>query len=609
MWGCVIKVLFLLGSSSLLFALFAGEAIQTDWSGGPGIWGPVFDFGTEFCFDTDVRWVSPGVLELDLCGKFSVDSLFDGVGSIVSNDIDGDGDMDIVGAAFDIDEFAWWENVDGNGRLWSKHTIDATSNGARDVYAEDMNNDGYVDVLGTVWWSNDVCLWKNVDGTGLVWEVYYIDSDFDLPEGVCAADVDGDGDMDALGAAYQDRDIVWWENTEGTGEVWLKHIIDGEFRGAISVYAEDMDDDGDMDVLGAAHYYDNDITWWENADGTGTSWIEHVVDDDYNGAVCVYAADIDGDDDSDVLGAAIFAGELTWWENTNGIGTAWTEHVITQGCISANSIFAEDMDDDGDQDVLSTSYRPGSVSFWENEDGSGSSWIEHVMDQEFVAASSVCSADIDGNGELDIVGTADIDGDVAWWDIGGYSPMGSLESSVLDTQSFPQWAAVDWTGSEPYGTNLYFQYRSADDPDSLGDWSDPVYYPCNLSGLLYRYVQYRVILESANRYSTAVLYDFTLNWDPVGVEESTGPLPTGIELLPVTPNPSSGASSVCFGIPEPMLVRIAFIDLSGHVIATIDGEYIQGYHSIQMEGLVPGVYFCRVVSGVFTDTQRFVVIE
>jgi len=415
--------------------------------------------------------------------------------------------------------------------------------------------------------------------------------------------------MDALGAAYQARDIVWWENAEGTGEVWIKHAIDEEFRGAISVYADDMDGDGDMDVLGAAHYYANGITWWENANGTGTFWIEHVVDDDFNGAVSVYTADIDGDEDPDVLGAAVFAGGLTWWENANGVGTVWTEHTITQDYIDANSILAEDMDDDGDQDVLSTSYRLARVSFWENEDGSGSSWIEHVIDQEFEGASSVCSADIDGNGELDIVGAADIDGDVAWWDIGGYSPMGSLESSILDIQSFPQWAAVDWTGSEPYGTDLYFQYRSADNPDSLGDWSDPVYSPCILSGLLHRYVQYRAIFESSNRNLTAVLSDITFRWDPVDIEESVEPSPTGIKLLPVIPNPSSGVLSVRFGIPCPMSVSIALIDLSGHVIAIIDGEYIQGYHSIQMDRFSPGVYFCRLVSGGFTDTQRFVVIE
>jgi len=34
-------------------------------------------------------------------------------------------------------------------------------------------------------------------------------------------------------------------------------------RGAVSVYAADMDGDGDMDVLGAAIDAD-DIIWWES---------------------------------------------------------------------------------------------------------------------------------------------------------------------------------------------------------------------------------------------------------------------------------------------------------------------------------------------------------
>jgi len=42
------------------------------------------------------------------------------------------------------------------------------------------------------------------------------------------------------------------------------------FDGACSVHAADMDGDGDMDVLGAAYLAD-DITWWENTDGRRTA--------------------------------------------------------------------------------------------------------------------------------------------------------------------------------------------------------------------------------------------------------------------------------------------------------------------------------------------------
>ena len=44
---------------------------------------------------------------------------------------------------------------------------------------------------------------------------------------------------------------------------WVEHTIDGSYDGATSVFAADMDNDGDMDILGTA-YIDDDITWWES---------------------------------------------------------------------------------------------------------------------------------------------------------------------------------------------------------------------------------------------------------------------------------------------------------------------------------------------------------
>ncbi len=71
--------------------------------------------------------------------------------------------------------------------------------------------------------------------------------------------------MDVLGAAYFGDDIAWWENTTGDGTVWVEHTAaNGSFDGAYSVYAADIDGDGDRDILGAA-YFGDDITWWKYA--------------------------------------------------------------------------------------------------------------------------------------------------------------------------------------------------------------------------------------------------------------------------------------------------------------------------------------------------------
>ncbi|KPJ74285.1 hypothetical protein AMJ52_01245, partial [candidate division TA06 bacterium DG_78] len=46
-------------------------------------------------------------------------------------------------------------------------------------------------------------------------------------------------------------------------ENFIQHTIADSFNGAWSVHAIDLDDDYDVDVLGAA-YSANEITWWEN---------------------------------------------------------------------------------------------------------------------------------------------------------------------------------------------------------------------------------------------------------------------------------------------------------------------------------------------------------
>ena len=145
--------------------------------------------------------------------------------------------------------------------------------------------------------------------TSPTWSQHTIEGSFNGASSVYAVDIDGDGNLDVLATADTADDITWWENNlDGlTSPVWIEHTIDGSFEGARSAYAIDLDNDGDMDVLGAADQAD-DITWWENVgddDGDGTiDWSEHTIDGDFLSAYSVHAADIDGDGDIDVLGAS-----------------------------------------------------------------------------------------------------------------------------------------------------------------------------------------------------------------------------------------------------------------------------------------------------------------
>ena len=47
-----------------------------------------------------------------------------------------------------------------------------------------------------------------------------------------------------------------------------------------------------------------------------------------NGARSVYAADLDGDGDADVLSASRFDDKIAWYENTDGKGAFGNQQVI-----------------------------------------------------------------------------------------------------------------------------------------------------------------------------------------------------------------------------------------------------------------------------------------
>ena len=173
--------------------------------------------------------------------------------------------------------------------------------------------------------------------------------------------------------------IAWWENTAGDGSAWTQHIVSSTFDGAASVYAADVDGDGDLDVLGAACDWPAPSPGGRTRPATAAPGPQHIVSSSFVGAISVYAADVDGDGDMDVLGAAYDADTIAWWENTAGDGSAWTEHIVSSTFDGAYSVYAADVDGDGDLDVLGAAYGADTIAWWENTAGDGSAWTQHIV--------------------------------------------------------------------------------------------------------------------------------------------------------------------------------------------------------------------------------------
>jgi len=541
--GFIIIMLGVLAFTAQYAQATTNEVEQTDWSGGPGVGGPVTDWGDVFDHEIYASWSSwPGELILEGTPlttpiKHVVDDAFDTAYAVHAGDIDGDGDVDIVSSGTIPAYINWYENEDGSGTSWIEHTIDADSGQVVNIYATDLDGDDDTDVLGASYYYDDVVWWENDDGSGGSWTKHTVDGNFDAPRKVYAEDIDDDGDLDVLSAAYNDDEITWWENEDGSGTSWTEHKIDDAFDGAHGVYAADIDGDDDVDVVGGA-LEDYFVVWWENEDGSGTSWTEHMVDDLFRRARDVYAEDVDGDNDMDILGAASGPdNEIAWWENLDGSGTSWEQHTVGSDFENAADVYAEDIDGDGDIDVLGGASLGGEeIRWWENGDGTGTSWIGHTVETDFVHANSVHAADVDGNGGIDVLGAASYDNEISWWEVVEFRTSGELVSSIYDTTGSPVWGDIDWTSDTPTDTTLKFQVRSSDDYTEMGGWSGDVTSPGSLDPYLEdgdQYVQYKVILETDDTKVTPALYDITLDWvctDIVLTSFSAESAPEGINV-------------------------------------------------------------------------------
>ncbi len=327
-----------------------------------------------------------------------------------SADLDGDGDGDILTSSYIEDNVLLFENLDGDATAWEQHTVTASFNGARDVCAADIDGDGDMDVLGAAFVANDVTWWEN-DGTGGGWTEHTISSDFFGAIFVRTQDMDNDGDVDVYATAFNDHEVVWWENENGNGLTWDRHTVAESYGSPRGAFAADMDGDGDLDMV-TASFGENEITWWNNIDGTGFTWTRQTVETGADEAYAVYADDIDGDGDNDIVAALFGDDRIRWWSNEDGTGTSWTAQTVDDNFDGASSVLAADMDGDGDLDLAGTALLADDVTWWENQPGVvGIEWVRHRIEAFYDGPQCTHVADLDADGDLDLLAAA-FDGDM-----------------------------------------------------------------------------------------------------------------------------------------------------------------------------------------------------
>ncbi len=352
-------------------------------------------------------------------------------------DIDSDGDLDLVSASYADNKIAWYENLDGLGNFSTQKIISTEAGGAISVFCCDLDGDSDGDVISAAFNDDEIAWYENIDGLGTFGPEQVITTEAEYAKQVFSADLDGDGDYDVLSASSSDNKIAWYENTDGMGSFGPQQIISAEVNNAKSVFSVDIDGDGDFDVLSAS--YGNIIAWYENTDGLGTFSLPHDIATDANAVTSVSSIDLDGDGDNDVLASDFQANEISWYENTDGSGDFGPEHVISSEVGGAQYVSCADLDGDGDNDVLAASGNDNTFSWFENTDGTGNFGPMQIISSDWSNSIAIYSQDIDGDDDLDVITVSRDDNTIGWNEntdgAGNFSPPNIITYEVAGAKS------------------------------------------------------------------------------------------------------------------------------------------------------------------------------
>ncbi|MGP1271714.1 MAG: FG-GAP repeat domain-containing protein [Phycisphaerales bacterium] len=226
-----------------------------------------------------------------------------------------------------------------------------------------------------------------------------------VPESVLLADLDGDGDSDAVVADAATDRLLWFENNADIDPGFtLSHTISSAALGARAVRTGDLDGDGALDVIAGVSANDGRVKWYQSDGSSPPAFTERDLGPTPTadvGLVVNDAAvvDLDGDGAMDVVAAFWVGhqagqGHLVWYRSNGQPSPLFTPIELSSPpsvLERVDALAVADLDVDGDLDIAAVS-RPvlgvgltGVLAVWTSAGGHTPTFTPVVIDSTLSA--------------------------------------------------------------------------------------------------------------------------------------------------------------------------------------------------------------------------------
>jgi hypothetical protein len=324
---------------------------------------------------------------------------------VVACDVNGDGKLDLIALASDMPDLVWFENP-----TWERHVLARNLPSMINLACWNATPRSTPQMVVTYEFSMNpresagIVSMLTPDGDSRrPWKVKEIDR---LPSShrLRWADIDGNGKKvvinaplaaaDAQGPDYRGHvPLVYYVPGE-----WKRRLIGDDEQGVVhGIFITDWDRDGRDDVLigsfvGIHLYRFRDGKWSRTAIAKGSPkpWPKSGTSD-----VAV------GHLGKERFLAAIepwHGNEVVVYRNRRG---AWNRDVIDDSLLDAHNVECADLDGDGDDEIVAGFRgKPYGVYIYRWTAGK---WSRETLDHGTISAAGCAVADLDGNGKPDIV--------------------------------------------------------------------------------------------------------------------------------------------------------------------------------------------------------------